>query len=270
MSFVFAMKYKERIYMFGDTKITFDKDNIINNFGNDVRLIEQIGMLKTIILSDDIALGVAGNNIKLINNAIADICFRDITKTEILDILKDYTLRKDNPPDFVLAYKNETIYRISNGEVEERENCYIGSKDFFEELQKRRNNQPLCPSKISDKIRNLIKEEFDNTVGGYFTSVLYVKENKKFVYNLYLDSTVTNIGFVPSGGNLPLWDNAQNGGYTFQLLPYDMGFSVPFLAINFSQNNKTYLFVPRKIINDKDSYYNMLFLPYDFDNLPDT
>ena len=60
MSFVYAFKSNNIIYMIGDTKVTIDDRNGIENFKDKRRVVEECGILKTIILSNEIALGFAG------------------------------------------------------------------------------------------------------------------------------------------------------------------------------------------------------------------
>lgn len=260
MSFIYAYKHNDKIFMIGDTKVTIDDSNGIDNFKDKRQLVEKLGILKTIILSNNLAIGFAGNNIGLVDNALRDIFQSAFEQEEIIKILVEYSLKGKDAPDFILTYKNEKIYLIKNGIIEERENCYIGSKDTFEELQKRRDNAPI-DSETRKIVRNLIKERFDNTVGGFSTEISFTPLNNSYIYSEILDSTVTKERYIPSGGFMPLFDSAEDGGFTYQTLPFFNEDLMQYLEIQISQNNKTYLYAPIVVTPPHECIYKYLFLP---------
>lgn len=260
MSFVYAYKHNNKIFMIGDTKITIDDSNGIDNFKDKRQLVEELGILKTIILSNDLALGFAGNNVGLVDKALRDIFQNSFEQAEIIKILVEYSLKGIDAPDFILTYKNEKIYLIKNGTIEERDNCYIGSRDIFEELQKRRNYEPIG-SETRQIVRNLIKENVDNTVGGFCTEISFATLNNAYIYSEVLDSTVTKERYIPSGGLIPLFDSAEDGGFTYQTLPFFNVDLTQYLEIQISQNNKTYLYAPIMVTPPHECIYKYLFLP---------
>lgn len=268
MSFVYAFKFENCIYMIGDTKVTIDDTRGVENFKDMRRLVEEYGTLKTIILSDDIALGFSGNNLGHVDSAIKDILESVSTHKNIVDILREYSEEEKNAPDFILAYKNELIYLISNGIVEERDNCFIGSPKVFNELQKRRDNQPINPKTILPIIQNLIKENIDNGVGGFSIELIYTPFEKRFVYKDKLDSTITKERYIPSGGFLPIVDNAEDGGFTYILSHIHKEGTYYYPTIQLAQNKKTYAYVPIFFTPiHSDCIYKYLFLPFDISNI---
>ena len=261
MSFVYAFKADDSIFMIGDTKVIIGDRNNDENFKDIRRTVEEYGTLKTIIHSDDIALGFAGNDLGLVSDAFQEVFESNMNKTEIVDVLRKYSFRGENAPSFILTYKNEKIYLIENGNVEERENCYIGSRIVFEELQKRRNNRPI-ESGILTLIILLLKDGIDDTVGGFCTQLKFNNNENKYQYIEMLDSTVTKPRMIPSGATLPLVDNAEDGGFTYTTRPVLINDS-QYLAIQIIQINKTYVYMPMIKFSSCNSKFKYLFFPYD-------
>ena len=156
MSFVYAFKFNNSIYMYGDTKITID-DSGADNFKDKRCLVDKLGILKTIILSNNIALGFSGNNICYIDDALKEISNNKMDLDYIVDILKFYSAKEYNAPDFILAHKNDYLIKISNGKIEERDNCYIGSSDAFNYLQTQKAYKKIEPILISEIFSNIIE-----------------------------------------------------------------------------------------------------------------
>ena len=262
MSFVYAFKADDSIYMIGDTKVSIGERNNKENFKGIRRSVEEYGTLKTIILSDDIALGFVGNDLGLVSDALQKIFESDMNLAEIVDVLRKYSFRGENAPSFILTYKNEKIYLIENGGVGERENCYIGSRIVFEELQKRRNNRPIN-SEILTLIRFLLKDDIDDTVGGFCTQLKFIRNENKYQYLKTLDSTVTKPRMIPTGATLPLVDNAEDGGFTYATFTVLINGSSQYLAIHITQINKTYVYMPMINFSYSNSKFKYLFFPCD-------
>ncbi len=264
MSFVYAFKSENSIYMIGDTKVTIDDTKGGKPFEGMRRLIEEYGILKTIILHDEIALGFASDNLKHVNCALKSILNNTLPLEDIINILVKSSRENDDASEYILAYKNQNIYLIKNGIVEERENCYVGSHDIFEELQKRRNNRPISPNIVLPIIRSLIKDEIiDNRVGGFCTELEYNVIKQKYQYTETFDSLVTKERYIPSGATLPIVDNAEDGGFTYITSPFEIEGTNQFLAIQILQNKKTYTYIPQPDTLPCNCDFNYLFLPFD-------
>ena len=266
MSFVYAFKFNKGIYMYGDTKVIIG-DSGTDNFKETRRLVEKLGILKTIILSNNIALGFSGNNICYVDDALKKIFNNKIDLDYIVNILKFYSAKEYNAPDFILAYKNDYLIKISNGEIEERDNCYIGSPDAFNYLQTQKAYERIEPGLISEIFSNLIEKNIDNDVGKFYVGLHFDLDNNRFEYLERFWSEVINIGYIAPNETLPLFANAQNGGYTYQLYPIYNDSETQYLAIKFLQNDKIYAFIPATFIPKHTCQYPYLFLPYDIDDL---
>lgn len=263
MSFVFALKKENSIYMYGDTKITDDNDDCEKFFCSSYGLVKKIGILKTIILSDNIALGFAGK-IGIVDEVLGEILINGTIQKNFLDILATSSLRDDNSCDFVVAYKNEMLYLIQGGKITSQNFCHIGSHDFFERFQEKRNFND-DPNQINEVIRQLIEEQVDNTVGGYFISLQYDEKQHKFIYNEKFSSYCKIENKVSQNSLIPLINTPQDGGYTFQLFTYKY-YNYNFLALNIFQNESVYIFVPYKLTIDSECKYRNLFLPFNISN----
>lgn len=263
MSFVYAFKADDSICMIGDTKVTIDDKKGGKPFGNRRRLVEEYGILKTIILSYNIALGFASNNLKDVDDALEFIFNKATTFENILNILVDSSKKHNGASEYILTYKNEHIFLIKNGVAEERVNCYIGSHKFFTELQKQRNNRPISHDTIPILVSTLIKSNVDKNVGGFCIQLKYSDYKQKYIYVETFDSTVTKERFIPSGATLPLVDSAEDGGFTYQTFPFYNEGIIQYLAIQIIQINKTYAYVPLLITPPYDCEFKYLFLPFD-------
>lgn len=92
-------------------------------------------------------------------------------------------------------------------------------------------------------------------------------DNNRFEYLERLWSEVINIGYIAPNETLPLFANAQDGGYTYQIYPINNDNEPQYLAIEFLQNGKTYAFIPTVFTSERTCQYPYLFLPYDISDL---
>lgn len=263
MSFVLALKNENSIYMYGDTKLTDGNDDCEKFFCSSYSLVKNIGVLKTIILSDSIALGFAGK-IGIVDEVLGEIFINGKIHKNFLNILATASVRDNNSCDFVVAYKNEMLYLIQNGEITSQNFCHVGSHYFFERFQEKRNFIE-DPNQINEIIGKLIEEQIDNTVGGYFISLQYDEKQQKFIYNEKFISHCRITKKVLQNSLIPLINTPQDGGYTFQLFSYKY-YNYNLLALNIFQNRSVYVFVPYKLTIDNECKYRNLFLPFNISN----
>ena len=263
MSFVYAFKSNNSIYMIGDTKVIIDDKYGVVNFRSKRECVEKYGILKTVILSDSIALGFASNNLRDVDEALRSICNNALSLKNIIKILTDYSRKCNGASEFILTYSNEYIYSIKNGFAEERENCYVGSYECFRALQWQRNNRPISPDIIFPLIRTMIRSNIDPKVGGFCTELKYNNDEQKFEYIEKISSTTTITKTIPSGGTLPLTGSAEDGGFTYATFPFRNEDAFQYLALHMYQLNKTYVYVPLLNMPPCDCELKYLFIPFD-------
>lgn len=112
----------------------------------------------------------AGN----INNAKSALSqINNKNESEIIEILKPYSsLKKDEFVDFIIAVKEESntsLKLISNGEVEEKENAFIGNSDAYTKFQGyfvQTDSAELLQKRMKTSLEQVVQSRDFQDVGG--------------------------------------------------------------------------------------------------------
>ena len=136
MSFVYAMN--DVIFsIMSDTKIGI-KDNLpkLWNSESEKRLVTQIGLMKSIIVSPNIVIGYAGNNINKAAELLRNVTTSSGNLEEILSVAsKIHTSSDEDAIEFIIAYCDEhtrELISVKNQQV--IRNCkvaWLGSWEAY-------------------------------------------------------------------------------------------------------------------------------------------
>ena len=113
MSFVYAMN--DAIFsIMSDTKIGI-KDNLpkLWNSESEKRLVTQIGLMKSIIVSPNIVIAYAGNNINKAAELLRNVKNSSDNLEEIISAaFKNHTTSEEDAIEFIIAYCDETTREL--------------------------------------------------------------------------------------------------------------------------------------------------------------
>lgn len=164
MSFVYAINDMDFSIM-SDTKISLNDDlKNLWNTEDERRIIEYFGLIKSIIVSPNIVVCYAGNNIDKAAELLRKIKSAEISLEQIIDFaLEIHKKVKVNDIEFIIGYCDENgreLISIKNREV--IRNCkvaWIGSLYAYKEFKRRENDNA---EKIKNRHKGIIIERGDN------------------------------------------------------------------------------------------------------------
>lgn len=232
MSFCYARIEGNELFIAADMKFTTDNiDMTRRHFGDIADNMKKYGIIKNIIINDNICIAFAGNNILLANELLSKI---DWNSSDMDLIISEANVIHQNATDtndieFIIAYADcniKKLIQIKGGMTKELDECYIGSKEVYEAMI----NKPvedisedeseieedlLLRIKLEDRFKEVLKENVDDTVGEDSVFVRYCKKENKFKYN---ERYETNTGLkpqtVPLGEAICFDVSAADGGCT--------------------------------------------------------
>lgn len=239
MSFLYARKDNEMLYIFSDSKVTFsenDKDMLLKNISNkDIEMLKKYGILKQVIINEHICIGFAGilehfnKLMEYVDNA-TQISIDSIIK-KAFRIHKQY----NEDTDFIILYlesNSKNIICIKDGDIQETNSCWIGSKDTFELFQEYRHNNDNI-DKLKNNLKEIDAEDYfnkfideeafeyaventtDENVGGFIFRCF--EENGKFKYMESNFTSVEREQTIKVGQNIRIFDSISDGGFTFHI-----------------------------------------------------
>lgn len=201
MSFIYAIN-DGFFSILSDTKIEMN-DNLSKlwNTESERRLIQQIGLLKSVIVSNNLVICYAGNNI----DKAAELLRKAKDVSDNLDelistALKIHTTAKKDAIEFIIAYcdkKNRELISIKENKV--TRNCkfaWLGSYKAFHEFR-------------GLESQNALSECFEDESNKKFQIVLKIEKFFK---------EVVNSGIDPSVGGMTVRIRAMDGENTFQYM----------------------------------------------------
>lgn len=242
MSFIYARNFKNRIYVFADSKLSTspnDEGQLTKYLGKEAyNSIKSLGVIKNVIINENICVASAGvlEDFNILLKLIDD------KKISTLDEICNEALRIhcDNRgrTDFIIALcdiEHSKLFEIKNGKIEEVLISWIGVYECFKKFQEIKNTQSekenlslsnldsefinyinktflleqLCDSKVFEEVVN---SNVDNSVGGNIIECLGIYG--KFVYKEKIYSYCEKPQEVKSGGVIRTCDNVFDGGYS--------------------------------------------------------
>ena len=235
MSFLYARKTGEHLYILADTKVNYNenRDMLLHKLTeSEIVLLDNYGIIKNVIVNKDLCIGSAGL-IEHFNELLEYIEENDIKDVEnikgkALEINNKY----DFQTDFIIAYVKDLerhLFLIKNNKIEETNSCWIGLHKCFETFQKTRNNEEFVKKYYDNDFSNdfnkmyIDKKCFENLiqsnisldyVGKYCVNCSYT--DKGFYYMGKSESYVPREHILESNrAVVNFFDTAENGGCTY-------------------------------------------------------
>lgn len=267
MSFVYAEKTNINIdgevipitAIYGDTKITLDERaaNKSNWGENTLKLIQQHGLLKTMIIEPRCCICFAGNEIMYAHKLLEFVFGKKrFTEEELWD--KAFEIHQSAPQDaieFILCTVDDQeeshIVCIKNGEIyRDCKRAWIGSPSVYQTLINRCDpGASLKEQGISiNRFQEAIANSGDNSVGGFCSSIRYDRWMKSFVYAYRLELHVERDQIVHPGDAIILYHPAEAGGFAFEIPESNQEF-----RLNFFQSNCSLIYTNKYRLDDNIS-----------------
>lgn len=214
MSFIYAFNNKTLSIM-SDTKIGLN-DDLLNLWETESerRLVQQLGLMKSIIVSPNIVICYAGNNISKAAELLRKVSACSYDLEVIINLACDiHTNSKEDDIEFIIAYCNEEareLISIKNRQVyRECKAAWLGSWDAYNEF-KRLESQIKLDNKDREKMIDCEAVEKQSN-----------EEVDELLKNLEIEkcfSTVVNSGIDPLVGGMVVRVNAVEGENAFQYM----------------------------------------------------
>lgn len=249
MSFVYAMNEEDFVIM-SDTKIGIDdKLGCLWEDAESRKLVEQFGMLKSVIVSPNVVVAFAGNNLDGAAKLLRQVGERECSLDEIVDMAYEIHAKDVDDIEFVIGYyKSETeknLISIKDGKVIRGcKRVWLGSFDAYSEFMRlvgemdetkykeqyvygidekgkiycKKLNEKLAYSYELEKIFKLVIESgIDESVGGLSVRVKIPNGCSHFEYMEELGCVSS---FWPqtiqSGVNIVIMQGAGKGSYCYK------------------------------------------------------
>ena len=257
MSFVYAMN--DMIFsIMSDTKIEIKDDlSRLWNSEKEKRLVKQIGLMKSIIVSPNIVICYAGNNI----NKAAELVRR--TKAisnnlkEIINIAYEiHVASEEDAIEFIIAYCDETTRELisvkNNQIIRDCKVAWLGSLKSYTELKRLESlisedeikgkksitcseNGKLIEEDLSEELVKAYKMEdcftkvvnsrIDSTVGGMAVRVRAMEGDNTFQYMAGMTAIASNWSqTVQPGECIILFQGADKGSFCCNVYQSDRNF----------------------------------------------
>ncbi len=246
MSFVYAIN--DVIFsIMSDTKIGI-KDDLLKlwNSESECRLVKQIGLMKSIIVSPNIVIAYAGNNINKAAELLRNVTNSSGKLEDILSVaLKIHTSSKEDAIEFIVAYcgentrelisvKNQQVFRnckvawlgsweaynefkrleslISEDDVKGKKS--ITRTDNGEFLEEDLDEELVRAYKIEECFSEVVNSGIDSTVGGMAVRIRAMEGENTFQYMAGLKAIASNWPQkVKQGGKIVFHQGADKGSF---------------------------------------------------------
>lgn len=236
MSFVYAIN-DGFFSILSDTKIEMnDSLSKLWNTESERRLVQQIGLLKSVIVSNNLVICYAGNNIDKAAELLRIAKDGSDNLDELINTaLKIHKKAKKDAIEFIIAYcdeNNRELISIKNNEV--TRNCplaWLGSYDAFHEFRGLESPNALTECfedesdqklqivlKIEDIFTKVVNSGIDSSVGGMIVKIRYMNGENTFQYMEQFQSISSNWSqVVPFGESIKFCEGAEKGSYSINV-----------------------------------------------------
>ena len=246
MSFVYAINREEFLIM-SDTKISLN-DKLINLWKteDELRLIRQVGLIKSVIVAPNIVVCYAGNNIDKAAELLREIKSLGNNLEQIIEIAdKIHNGAEVNDIEFIIGYcdKNRReLISIKEGRiVRECKVAWIGSWDAYHEFKRMENEitdeeikgkklivnegdgkmreEPLDEEKVRilklEKIfKEIVESGVDSTVGGMAVRIKIPNGEDTFQYMAGMNLITSGWAqTLKCGEAIEFYQGAEKGSY---------------------------------------------------------
>ncbi len=243
MSFVYAINSVDFLIM-SDTKISLnDKLSNLWNTQYEKQLIKQIGLIKSIIVSPNIVVCYAGNNIDKAAELLRKIKLVNNRLEEIIDIANKIHKLNVYDIEFIIAYCDKDkrkLISIKDGKIiEDCKVAWLGSWDAYNEFKRLENEisdelvkgkkaivvdkrmleEPIDEDliriwKLEEIFKKVVESGVDSTVGGMTVRIKIPEEENTFQYMAGVSCVSSNWSQkVESGKLVQFYQGAERGSY---------------------------------------------------------
>lgn len=246
MSFVYAMN-DVLFSIMSDTRIGInDKLSKRWNSESEKRLVEQMGLMKSIIVSPNIVICYAGNNIDKAAELLRKVKLSSKNLEEIISIAFEiHVASEEDAIEFIIAYCGETTRELIS--VKNRQiirNCkvaWLGSLDAYNEFKKKESlisdielndvksiscsvngeliEESLCEElvrayRVEDCFSEVVNSGIDTTVGGMAVRIRAMDGENTFQYMAGMKAIASSWPqIVESGKNINICQGVDKGSY---------------------------------------------------------
>lgn len=267
MSFVYAEKCLlnfdnetiKTLSIYSDTKVSTG-ENRSNWSSKYVKVLDQYGLIKTLILCPTCCISFAGNNILYVTKLLDCFAGKGEFSEELL-CQKAFEIHKSAPKndiEFLICYLcngEQHIVCIKEGKMDlDCTHAWIGSQETFCELQKQRmsvldNNPEEIQNATSNCFRKAIQETKDDSVGKHiFIHTVATSKSNRFIYQYRTESYLDISQFVLPGETIRISGDAAEGAFTVEYLD-----TTEDVIINIKQADLTILYTRRFRLDQFDT-----------------
>lgn len=247
MSFVYAVKesikYDDCVHeltcIYSDTKISID-GTCKTNWGKRTReMIENYGLVKSVIVGPRCCISFAGNNIAYAHRLLYKLFeAKQFEEDELINLAWEiHRIAPKNDIEFIICIADETdkteIICIKNQSIQR--NCpyaWIGSEDAFSHLQKYRMADASHLNSYLMAFKYAMDCCKDGSVGGFCISVIFSHSSHQFEYQERMELAVEREQKVLPGMPIKLVGGAEEGASTLHYYPSDLGVEIQIDQIN--------------------------------------
>lgn len=234
MSFIYAEIYNDQFHIYADTKITCDEDRKKDwESEEQFNLVKQYGMVKNIIVRDNLVVCYAGNNVYLAAELFNEINGLSVEQIISKAFLIHFNAENVNDIEFLICYVENGKKSIVCIKENRKLNCeseYIGS-DKAGQLLKNKLNEREITSEVFGKtkremhintytiFREIVSGNSIEGVGGFIISIIWSEGEQSFVYS---ETVMCNAGFVSQivqpGEAIDFSMNVGSGTFGLQII----------------------------------------------------
>ncbi len=226
MSLIVVRKQENKIFIVGDTKLTFPD---ARNPGEKVTSpLDSI--IKATILNRHLCLCFAGDYDKSVDDIIRECRALKMDFQSMLEILLKYNVNKEHKTEFILCYSMMNIGRVwcvKNGiKIFEEHGCWIGSIDGFNQYQESFSlvQKTDMNAMMKDAFSKILINPKDTGVNGFLISVSNI--SSFFEYDSFIQAYLPDRRYdenspykVGKGSFVITYGTAAEGGYTVNVMP---------------------------------------------------
>lgn len=230
MSFIFAEKHfdeslnREICSLSCDTKIVLDKGAKANLSTEQLKTIKEWGIVKCTIISPDLCIAFAGNNITYAAKLFMNLFEKENCELkEVSKLALEIHLNTESVDDIefiILAHdKGEfKIHNIKNHKIIYNcKECYIGSPMAYKYFRSK-----VLEREISGAFEETVDGCGDNSVGGFPIKIIYGIEEQSFIYSYNRSFSCCKSSITECGEVISFFLSVSDGGFSYEYSGLDI------------------------------------------------
>ena len=273
MSFIFAEKFTcselgtENMHVFCDTRIGLPDSAGSHLSDIELTFIKKYGIVKSTIISPELCVSFAGNNIMYASKLFKKLAERDtVNRTDVIDLAYSIHMQANslNDIEFIISCMEDGKLHIDciKGGYKDKDclSAWIGSPiafNYFQEkrLERNSNSYPLYMNSHS-AFSETVAGCGDNTVGGLAIGIMYYYDCNSFQFMETHAFYSSKPQSVPPGGMYSFFLSATDGGFSYHISPY----TTQVVLISIDQMKPAILYSSKIRRDQKDLSNPSLFL----------